>query len=226
MKILYAEDDADLSFVVKDMLEQEGYEVIHAEDGVKGLLYFKTENPSLCLLDVNMPKKDGFTLAKEIRELSQEVPIIFITAKTLPEDKIEGLTLGADDYIVKPFDMNELLLKVKIFLKRRRVEAIGERTEINCGDCKLDLNEYTLSTPEGATKITVKEASLIKLFFDNANELVKREEILQKIWGQEDYFFGRSLDVFMSRLRKYFKPDEKLELETVYGAGFKLRVKA
>jgi DNA-binding response OmpR family regulator len=223
MKILYAEDDQDLSFLVKDMLEQEGYTVIHAEDGVKGLLHFKVEEPNLCLLDVMMPKKDGFTLAKEIRELNQDVPIIFVTAKTLADDKIEGLTLGADDYIVKPFNMDELLLKVKVFLKRRKVDTATEKSVFEVGKCTLNLKDYEFTTPAGTSKVTVKEALLIKLFFENKNELVKREEILQKIWGQEDFFFGRSLDVFMSRFRKYIKSDDGLELETVYGAGFRLK---
>ena len=225
MKILYAEDDQDLSFLVKDLLEQEGYKVTHAEDGVKALLYYKLEEPDLCLLDVMMPKKDGFTLAKEIRAMNSNVPIIFLTAKSLPDDKIEGLTLGADDYIVKPFNMDELLLKVKVFLKRRKIEGIAEIFEYNCGACVLNTKDYELHTPSGKTVLTVKETNLIKLFFESKNEMVKREEILQKIWGQEDFFFGRSLDVFMSRLRKYIKSDESLELETVYGAGFRLKEK-
>jgi two-component system, OmpR family, response regulator VicR len=226
MKILYVEDDADLSFLVKDNLEMKGYTVNHAADGVKGLLLFKTDEPDLCLLDVNLPKKDGFTLAKEIRELNTEVPIIFVTAKSLPEDKIEGLTIGGDDYIVKPFSMDELLLKVNVFLKRRKIESLEEQTEFSVGKCILNTKDLVLTTPAGVSKLTVKETLLLEMFFEKPNDLIKREHILQKIWGQEDFFFGRSLDVFMSRFRKFIKSDESLEIETVYGAGFRLNVKS
>lgn len=222
-KILLVEDDQTLNFIIKDNLEQNGYVVTSAEDGESAMVLFKSDKFSLCLLDVMLPKKDGFTLAKEIREIDDHVPIIFLTARSMTEDRINGLTIGGDDYMTKPFSMEELLLKIRIFLKR----------SLNVGETNNDQNYYKVgrfnfyfdslildSNGERKT-LTYKEAELLRYFCDNPNKVLSRSDILIQVWGSDDYYLGRSLDVFISRLRKYLSSDENIKILNLHGIGFR-----
>lgn len=222
-RILYVEDDEVLSFVTKDNLELKGgYEITHCGDGKEGLKTFK-ENPfDLCILDVMLPEMDGFQLAREIRKLNTQIPILFLTAKSLKEDKIDGLKLGADDYITKPFSIEELELKVKIFLKRKYVhQNENTPTVFNLGKYEFDYGNLKLIFADQVKNLTQKEGDLLRLFILSKNTILKRAEILEKIWGQDDYFMGRSMDVFISRLRKYLNQDDSIKLENVHGVGFR-----
>jgi len=226
-RILYVEDDETLGFITTENLERKGYDVIWSHDGESALQLFRSESFDLCLLDIMLPKLDGFTLARKIRNENEEIPLIFISAKTLTEDKIEGLLLGADDYIVKPFNIEELTLKIEVFLKRSRVHktAVPVST-IQIGNCSLDMNLLHLDCKGNVKKLTYREAELISYFSRNRNKLISREEILEAIWGGNDYFSGRSLDVFISRLRKYFQDDLVIRIENRHGLGYVFEVKS
>jgi DNA-binding response OmpR family regulator len=220
-RILYVEDDETLGFITSENLERKGYEVILSQDGESALQLFRQESFDLCLLDIMLPKLDGFTLARMIRKENVDIPIIFISAKTLTEDKIEGLLLGADDYIVKPFNIEELTLKIEVFLRRSQVSkpTLAENT-IEIGSCILDMNLLRLDCRGVVKKLTYREAELIRYFSANRNRLLSREQILEAIWGGNDYFSGRSLDVFISRLRKYFQDDPVVRIENRHGLGY------
>ncbi|MEM6319443.1 MAG: response regulator transcription factor [Bacteroidota bacterium] len=221
--ILYVEDDESLGFVTKDNLELKGYQITHCTDGQSALETVRTGNFDLCLLDVMLPEMDGFTLAETIRQWDDHVPIIFLTAKSLKEDKIRGLKLGGDDYITKPFSVEELVLKIEVFLRRsRKTTSQFDTSQQRIGQFEFDHKNLTLSINEKGRKLTQKEADLLKLFVENQNQVIKRSVILEKIWGEDDYFLGRSLDVFISRLRKYLRPDESLKVENIHGVGFRL----
>lgn len=220
--LLYVEDDESLSFVTKDNLELKGYRITHCADGKKALEVLKKEDFDLCILDVMLPEIDGFAIAEEIREHNQQVPIIFLTAKSLKEDKIRGLRLGADDYITKPFSIEELILKIEVFLKRSQVVSPESDYLHRIGQFQFDYKNLTLFTSEDERRLTQKEADLLKLFLDNRNQVLKRSTILERLWGEDDYFLGRSLDVFISRLRKYLKQDPDIRIENIHGVGFKL----
>jgi len=223
-KLLYVEDDETLSFVTQDNLELQGYEIGHADNGREALSMWHKDKYDLCVLDVMLPEMDGFTVAQEIRKYDQDVPIIFLTAKSMKEDKIHGLKLGGDDYITKPFSIEELILKIEIFLRRNKINAAPKVTQFQLGDYQFDYSNLILSNQDNNKTLTQKEADLLKFFASNQNQLVKRSDILETIWGEDDYFMGRSLDVFISRLRKYLKADEKLKIENVHGVGFKFKV--
>jgi DNA-binding response OmpR family regulator len=220
--LLYVEDDESLSFVTKDNLELQGYHITHCADGRKALEVMRKEDFDLCILDVMLPEVDGFTIAKEIRSYNQHVPIIFLTAKSLKEDKIRGLRLGGDDYITKPFSIEELILKIEVFLKRSQVTPQESDFSYSLGAFQFDYKNLILFTEEEERRLTQKEADLLKLFLDNRNQVLKRSLILERLWGEDDYFLGRSLDVFISRLRKYLKPDPNIRIENIHGVGFKL----
>ena len=227
-KILLVEDDDALRYIVKDNLEQNDYLVSAAEDGEIALELYVKNNFDLIILDVMLPKLDGFQVAKTIRETNEQIPIIFLTARSMTEDKITGLTIGGDDYIPKPFSMEELLLKIKIFLKRTQsqpvsIEAMSKSIEI--GKFTFHPEELILSFDGENRSLTFKEVELIRFFAKNANKVLSRNEILEKIWGSNDYFLGRSLDVFISRLRKYFKPDANIKITNLHGIGFRFSVK-
>ena len=177
----------------------------------------------LCILDVMLPEIDGFTLATEIRKYNTDVPILFLTAKSLKEDKIKGLKLGADDYITKPFSIEELILKIEIFLKRSKVSQPNPVTKFKLGDYEFDYQNLDLSFNGHSKKLTQKEADLLRMLVKHKNRVLRRSAILEKIWGQDDYFLGRSLDVFISRLRKYLKEDTRLAIENIHGVGFRFR---
>lgn len=220
--ILYVEDDETLSFVTKDNLELNGYQVTHAIDGQQAITAFKKDSFDLCLLDVMLPEMDGYEVAQEIRSRHSEIPIIFLTAKSLKEDKIHGLKIGADDYITKPFSIEELILKIKIFLKRKYVTGSQEIPILKVGDYTLDHDNLRLTIGEESAQMTKKEADLLKMLITNKNKIVERSTILERLWGENDYFMGRSMDVFISRLRKYLKADESITIENIHGVGFRL----
>ncbi len=225
--LFYVEDDESLSYVTRDNLELEGYQVTYCEDGQKAVDVIRSGAKfDLCILDVMLPEVDGFTIAQEIRKRDEQVPIIFLTAKSMKQDKIHGLTIGADDYITKPFSIEELLLKIEIFLRRSKYTGIlKSSTPASIGHYRFDYKNLNLafSDEEGET-LTQKEADLLKLLNENRNQVVKRSFILETIWGKDDYFLGRSLDVFISRLRKYLSKDERIKVENIHGVGFKFRV--
>lgn len=222
-KILYAEDDETLAFLTKDNLEMH-YDVTHCTDGEMCLKAFKSEAFDICIFDIMMPKMDGFELAEKIRQLNADVPIIFLSAKTLKEDRIKGLRLGADDYLVKPFSIEELLLKIEIFLKRSQKNTTVENMIYTVGKYQFDHKNYLVFTDTEKISLTQREAELLKLFLDNKNVVMKREEILKSLWGNDDYFMGRSLDVFISRLRKILADEKGITIENLHGIGFKFNV--
>ena len=225
-RILYVEDDETLGFITSENLERKGYEVKLCPDGELALQLFRQEQFDICLLDIMLPKLDGFTLARLIRKENDEIPIIFISAKSLTEDKIEGLLLGADDYIVKPFNIEELTLKIEVFLRRSRVvKTAPSENIIMIGSCTLDMSLLRLDCQGTIKKLTFREAELIGYFSRNRNKLLSREQILEAVWGGNDYFSGRSLDVFISRLRKYFQDDPVVRIENRHGLGYVFEVK-
>lgn len=222
-KILYVEDDQTLGFLTKDNLEISGYEVHHCIDGISALKDFRKYAFDICLLDVMLPEMDGFTLAEKIRINNHEIPIIFLTAKSLKEDRIKGLTIGGDDYITKPYSIEELILKIDIFLKRKYIPKKEVVNNIPILDFNLDmLNLQLFYKGELIKKMTQKEANLLALLYENKNQTIKRSDILKKLWGTDDYFLGRSMDVFISRLRKPLKADPNITIENVHGVGFRL----
>jgi len=221
VKILYVEDDITLSFVTKDNLELKGYKIIHCEDGQKALELFLNEHFDLCILDVMLPGMDGFSLAEKIRERDKNIPIIFLSARSMHEDKIRGLSLGGDDYLIKPFSIEELVLKIEIFLKRNRVKDLaGSNDRNNIGEYIFDYSNLTLSRGEKINELTLREADLLKFLYNNQNRVLSREEILIAVWGDDSYFLSRSLDVFISRLRKYLNEDKNIRIRNVHGVGF------
>lgn len=229
-RILLVEDDAALRFIIKDNLEVHHYQADIAEDGEMALQLFRSEEYALIILDVMLPKMDGFTVAREIRKTNDQIPVIFLTARSMNEDKITGLTLGGDDYITKPFSMEELLLKIKIFLRRstgispRKPDT--EKEEVRIGKYIFLEQDLSLVCGDYQRRLTFKEAELVKFFSRNANKVLSRDEILQKVWGSNDYFLGRSLDVFISRLRKYFSLDPDIRIVNLHGIGFRFNVKS
>lgn len=221
--ILYVEDDESLGFVTRDNLEIAGYQITHCTNGLEALEHIKKNTFDLCLLDVMLPEMDGFTLATEIRKRDTHIPILFLTAKSLKEDRLHGLRLGADDYITKPFSIEELILKVEVFLRRsRNTGTVIDQPLLRVGQFELDHKNLSLAMEGSSRKLTQREADLLKFLIENKNQVVQRGMILEKIWGENDYFLGRSLDVFISRLRKYLKTDTSLKIENIHGVGFRL----
>ncbi len=220
--LLYVEDDESLSFVTKDNLELQGYRITWFSNGADALQAIRKDAFDLCILDVMLPEIDGFTLAKELRKYDREIPILFLTAKSLKEDKLHGLRLGADDYLTKPFSIEELLLKVGVFLKRRRLHEPAPPDIYQLGKYRFDYPNLRLQWEEGSRQLTQREADLLRFFAHNKNKVLERPQILEKVWGENDYFLGRSLDVFISRLRKYLRQDSRLRIENIHGVGFRL----
>jgi len=222
--LLYVEDDESLSFVTKDNLELKGYQITHCLRGKEAADLIQEASFDLCILDVMLPEMDGFELASLIRTQDKEVPIIFLTAKSLKEDKIHGLKLGADDYITKPFSIEELILKIEVFLRRSKINYRVKQDQFQIGQFHLDYPNLQLKIGKDGRRLTQKEADLLKYFYENANQIVKRSSILKQLWGEDDYFMGRSLDVFISRLRKYLKADPEIKIENIHGVGFRLQL--
>lgn len=224
IKILYAEDDETLAYLTKDNLEQHGYEIFHFSDGKSCLENFNTQNFDICIFDIMMPKMDGFELATKIRAINSNIPIIFLSAKTLKEDKLKGLRLGADDYLVKPFSIEELILKIEIFVRRSVKKNDIQENEYSIGKYSFDPNNYLVFSDFEKINLTQRESELLKLFLDNKNIVLKREHILKSLWGEDDYFMGRSLDVFISRLRKILANENGISIENLHGIGFKFKI--
>jgi len=220
-RILLAEDDDHLRELVKDALEDEDYQVTDCINGQEAIDSFDKNKFDICLLDIMMPVKDGFTVAKKIRQQSDVIPSLFISTKALREDKIEGYQRGADDYIVKPFNMKELLLKLDVFLRRTKKMFSETKQEFNIGKIHFDYTDLRLTNDDGVFDLKQKEADLLKFLCEHPNRILKREEILMAVWGKNDYFLGRSMDVFMSKVRKYLRPDPAVVLETIHGTGYR-----
>ncbi|MDA8980167.1 response regulator transcription factor [Chitinophagales bacterium] len=225
--ILLAEDDPNLGTVLKDSLEMENNYVELYTDGEQAWKAFNKDDFDICILDVMMPLKDGFTLAKEIKKVAPQMPIIFLTAKSMKEDKLEGFKLGADDYITKPFSFEELQLRIDAVMRRVNSAMLpsDQQDEFTIGNYTYIDNERSLKLGDTITKLTTKEAELLKLLAHNINKIVDRDVALKSIWGNDNYFTGRSMDVYITKLRKYLKDDEQLEIVNIHGQGFKLITK-
>ncbi len=223
-KILLVEDDPSLGFVVKDNLSMKGYDVTLCKDGEEGERAFSKNTFQLCLLDVMLPKKDGFALARTIRESNTEVPILFLTAKAMTDDKLEGFKTGADDYITKPFSLEELYYRIEVFLKRAAVPKTEKVYAL--GNYEFDTANFTLRLNGDERVLTSREAEILKQLYLHRERVLKREEILMAVWGNDDYFLGRSLDVFISKIRKYLKDDPNVQITNFHGVGFKLDIPA
>jgi len=225
-RILLAEDDPNLSMVLQDYLEMLGYSTVLSTNGEEGLRAFSNHDFDLCILDVMMPKMDGFTLAENIRNMNANIPVIFLTAKSLKEDRIKGFETGCDDYITKPFSTEELSLRIEAILRRCMVQETlnVDQNEVlySLGDYTFDAANMLLKHNSSERTLTRKETALLRILARNKNKLVAREMILNEVWGNDDYFLGRSMDVFIAKLRKYLKEDPQLSITNVHGAGFKL----
>lgn len=221
IKILLAEDDIDLGNILSQFLEMHDFVVNLAPNGGEALELFNNKKPDICILDVMMPVLDGFTLAQKIKKINPDIPLLFLTAKSLKEDKIKGLKLGADDYICKPFEVEELVLRIQNIL--RRTNKTDPEVYI-IGKSEFSFKDLKITTPEKSFQLTVKEAVLFQYLIKNKNKIVKREDILTDLWGEDDYFLGRSMDVFISRLRKFLAGDDLVSIETVRGVGFLMKI--
>jgi two-component system OmpR family response regulator len=229
-KILLVEDDPNLSLVLQDYLELIGYDITLCRDGEEGSSAFKNQLFDLCILDIMMPKKDGFTLAEEIRKSNKEIPIIFLSAKSLKEDRIKGFRIGGDDYVTKPFSTEELSFRIKAILKRSQPKYVMPGSSdlekvFKIGQLTFDAMNLTISSGKTEQKLTRKEADLLRLLCINKNKILTREIALKTVWGNDDYFIGRSMDVFITKLRKYLKEDPSISITNIHGTGFKLETK-
>lgn len=224
-KILLVEDDTSLGFIISDQLKGDGYDVTLCSDGLEGFKRFNENTFHLCIFDVMMPKKDGFTLAKDVRKVNKEIPILFLTAKSMTEDKVEGFNVGGDDYLTKPFSSEELSVRVKALLKRVDVGVKEDDGKESIGKYTYDTTNFLLTGPDFEKKLTKKEAQILKMLCQFKNQVLPREIVLNGVWGQDDYFVGRSLDVFITKLRKYLGNDPAVEIENIHGIGFKLVIK-
>lgn len=223
-KILLAEDEPNLGSLLRDYLNAKGFETVLCENGQAAFDTFTQESFDLCLLDVMMPEKDGFTLAKEIRTINKAIPIIFLTAKSLAEDKIEGFNTGADDYLTKPFNMEELLMRIRAVLKRTSISTIEQIEEgaFTLGDYHFDSLKQELTIGNDMRKLTSKESELLRLLCEKANNILDRNYALKAIWQDDSYFNARSMDVYITKLRKYLKEDPRIQILNIHGKGFKL----
>lgn len=224
IKILLVEDDPNLGQILNEYLEIKGYETVLCQDGESGFEAFRSGGFDFCILDVMMPKKDGFSLARDIRAMDKTTPLIFLTAKSMKEDTIEGLKLGADDYLTKPFSMEELLLRIKAILKRtnNNSKSKSATSTYQLGELTFRYDKSVLERPSGDVKLTSRENELLKLFCDHMNETLERSVALMAIWKDDSYFNARSMDVYIAKLRKYLKEEESVHILTVHGQGFKL----
>lgn len=224
-KILLVEDDPSLGFVIKDNLVRKGYEVVLCTDGQQAEDTFMLDTFHLCILDVMLPKKDGFTVAATIRKENNEIPILFLTAKSMTEDKLAGFQTGADDYITKPFSLEELVCRIEVFLRRSSGPAFAMDKIFRVGQFEFDPSNLVLKNSDSEKTLTQKEAEVLKLLYQNRDRVLKREEILTHVWGDDDYFMGRSMDVFISKLRKYLKDDPGIQIVNYHGVGFRLELR-
>lgn len=221
--ILLLEDDANLGLVIQEHLQMNGFSVVLCTNGDDGLAEYRRHSYDLCLVDIMMPKRDGFSFAREVRARDQHTPLIFLTARAMKEDKITGFRIGCDDYLTKPFSIEELLLRIRAVLRRsRRPEAEPEPDRFTLGRYSFDARRQTLCRDDQTRKLTATESDLLRLLCLHMNRVLTREEALRRIWGCEDYFSGRSMDVFISKLRKYLKDDPAVRIVVVHGKGFRL----
>ena len=226
-KILLIEDDPNLGFILQENLELHGFAVERCNDGEEGFEKYLRQQYELCLIDVMLPKKDGFTLARDIRKMNPEIPIIFLTAKSLKEDRIEGFKIGGDDYITKPFSMEELILRIQAVLRRSKAITDLSRASESfvIGNYTFDYHAQTLACGSHSQKLTARESELLRLLCIHKQEILEREVALKMVWGDENYFNARSMDVYISKLRKHLKQDERVEIRNVHGRGFRLLIK-
>ena len=223
-RILFVEDDPNLGVLLKENLDNKGFETSWYKDGAEGIEAFMCQPFDICILDVMLPAKDGFTLSKEIRALNSDIPIIFLTARSMHEDRIHGLEIGADDYITKPFSTHELYLRINAILRRTQSKAGNQDKVKKIGRYLFDYKKMTLQIDENIHRLSSKEADLLYLLIQNKEEFVPRSVILNKVWGNDDYFSAKSMDVYMSKVRKLLKNDPDVEILNAYGSGFKLIV--
>ena len=224
IKLLLAEDDLQLGFIIRDNLEEAGFEVINCPDGEIAWEYYQKKNPDLCILDVNMPYKDGFAVAKKIRQKSDVVPILFLTAKSLEEDKLKGFAAGADDYIVKPFSMKELLSRINVFLRRNKMFIQENLASYKVGRFTFTPGELRLKNGGEIISLTQREKDLLEFLCQHPNMVLKREDILSNVWGKNDFFLGRSMDVFITRLRRHLQAEPAVSIETIHGVGYRFTI--
>ena len=222
LKILLCEDDENLGMLLREYLQAKGYAADLCPDGDAGYKAFMKTKYDICVLDVMMPKKDGFTLAQEIRQANAEIPIIFLTAKTMKEDILEGFKIGADDYITKPFSMEELVMRIEAILRRVKGKKTRENTIYHIGRFTFDTQKQLLSIGDKQTKLTTKENELLALLCAHANEILQRDYALKTIWIDDNYFNARSMDVYITKLRKHLKDDDQIEIINIHGRGYKL----
>lgn len=221
-KILYVEDELFLGKIVRESLESRGFEVIMESDGAKAVDLFKRSNPDICVLDIMLPNKDGFQIADEIRDLNDEVPIIFLTAKTQTEDVVKGFTLGGNDYIRKPFSMEELIVRIQHLLRSKsNGETKIQGDAVDIGKYHFHLNRQVLSNDKEDRKLSYREAELLKLLYQNRDKIIDRKDILNLLWGNDSFFNSRNLDVYITKLRSYLKDDPALEIITIKGIGYR-----
>jgi DNA-binding response OmpR family regulator len=224
LKILLVEDDPNLGELLQEFLESKHYQTCLATDGKMGVERFMNEPFDLCILDVMMPKKDGFAVAKEIRMKDSDVPIVFLTAKSMKDDTIQGFKVGADDYITKPFNMDELLLRIQAILRRYRKDNIKQPSAFQFGGYQFDSEHQLLAFEDDKQKLTSKESAILKLFCENINQALSRSFMLKMIWGDDSYFNARSMDVYLTKLRKHLRHDDTVQIVNLHGEGFKLLV--
>lgn len=223
-KVLLVEDDPNFGMILKDYLELNDYEVILAKDGIEGIIEYRKHNFDICVLDVMMPRKDGFTLAREIKNVNPEQAIIFLTAKSMKDDVMEGYKAGADDYLTKPFDSDVLMAKIKAIVARNKRNELPEQKEYQVGNFTFDPKLRILSGYGEERKLSPKESELLKLLIQYENDLLPRSMALLKIWKDDNYFTGRSMDVYIAKLRKYLKPEKRIEIQNIHSEGFSLYI--
>jgi DNA-binding response OmpR family regulator len=221
-KVFYVEDELFLGKIVKESLESRGFEVIMESDGGKATASFKKSSPDICVLDVMLPNKDGFTIADEIRDLNEDVPIIFLTAKTQTEDVVKGFSLGGNDYIRKPFSMEELIVRIQNALRNKSEAPQKINTDsVTMGKYNFHLNRQLLSDGKEDRKLSYRESELLKLLYENREKIIDRKDILNLLWGNDNFFNSRNLDVYITKLRSYLKEDPSLEIITIKGIGYR-----
>lgn len=225
-KVFYVEDELFLGKIVKESLESRGYEVIMESDGAKATALFTKTNPDICVLDIMLPNKDGFTIADEIRDINRDIPIIFLTAKTQTEDVVKGFSLGGNDYIRKPFSMEELIVRIQNQLRNKQdsgsQKIIGDKVGI--GKYSFQVNRQVLSSEKEDRKLSFRESELLKLLYENRDKIIDRKDILNLLWGNDSFFNSRNLDVYITKLRSYLKEDPALEIITIKGIGYRFVV--
>ncbi len=221
IRILYAEDEPALGKIVKESLESRGFEVFLEPDGVRALQRFHKSSPDICVLDIMMPNKDGFTLAGDIRGTDSNIPLLFVTAKTQTEDVVKGFALGGNDYIRKPFSMEELIVRINNLLRHKERRLSGSPAVLTIGKFSFHLQRQTLTSGKEEKKLSFRETALLQMLAENSNQIINRKEILQKIWGNDSFFNSRNLDVYITKLRQYLKEDPSVEIITIKGVGYR-----